>query len=304
MDRVDSLRSRIESYTAYGYSASGTLNSVLGFNGEHRSDFSGLYMLGRGARSFSPVLMRFMSADPYSPFSLGGLNAYAYCAGDPINRVDRSGYMFSPIMTQKLHRWRISAQLSVAYRDAPAAKQIVDAQAATVANNHNGFLITAPIKQDRLRIIDNVQRLDIKHPRKLGDLVRNTVVLPQEHMLAAAKELAKISKSKPQVFKGSGAGYQGIHVRSKPTGGNGIYGETQFHTRQQAFAIFPENVARPAIGTGLYDAWSASANAQGYTPGQAHSLYEVFRMSGAAQNVRDAALSKSRSYWSFISSLE
>lgn len=35
--------------------------------------------------------MRFHSADALSPFAVGGINAYAYCSNDPVNRVDRNG---------------------------------------------------------------------------------------------------------------------------------------------------------------------------------------------------------------------
>ena len=35
--------------------------------------------------------MRFNSPDTLSPFGKGGINAYAYCAGDPVNRSDPSG---------------------------------------------------------------------------------------------------------------------------------------------------------------------------------------------------------------------
>ena len=49
------------------------------------------YMLGNGHRLFSPAMMRFYSADSLSPFGKGGLNAYAYCNNDPINRSDPSG---------------------------------------------------------------------------------------------------------------------------------------------------------------------------------------------------------------------
>ncbi|WP_263225877.1 RHS repeat-associated core domain-containing protein [Pseudomonas alabamensis] len=49
------------------------------------------YMLGNGHRLFSPAMMRFYSADSLSPFEAGGLNAYAYCNNDPVNRSDPSG---------------------------------------------------------------------------------------------------------------------------------------------------------------------------------------------------------------------
>ncbi|EKT4458713.1 RHS repeat-associated core domain-containing protein [Pseudomonas putida] len=288
-------------YSPYGYPGPGALNCVLGFNGEYRSDLSGFYVLGRGVRSFSSILMRFLSPDPYSPFSLGGLNIYAYCAGDPVNRVDRSGYFFSAAMTQKIHRWRISAQLTVTYRYAPTSKQFIDSQAAGIAKNYGGSLISTSFKQNRLRVIDNVQRLGVQHPRELGDIVRNMVILPQEQMSSAAKDLGRIFKSKPRNFSGTAAGYRGIHVRYSPRGR--VHGETQFHTKQQAFAILPENVARPVIGADLYDAWSSKAQAQGFHPGQAHELYEIFRVSGDSNNIREISLANSRAYWSFIESL-
>jgi hypothetical protein len=37
-------------------------------------------------------LMRFHSPDSWSPFGEGGVNAYAYCEGDPIGNVDSTGH--------------------------------------------------------------------------------------------------------------------------------------------------------------------------------------------------------------------
>ncbi|WDM59523.1 RHS repeat-associated core domain-containing protein [Pseudomonas sp. NEEL19] len=295
------LPAAVVSYSPYGYAPSKSFNTVLGFNGEHRSDRSGLYILGRGVRSFSPSLMRFLSPDPYSPFSIGGLNFYAYCAGDPVNRIDPSGYSFTPAMTQKIHRWRISAQLNVVYRNAPGAKQSLDTRAAGLAERYRGTLITASIKQNRSRVIDNIQRMTVRHPRVLGDIVRNSIVLPPDNLLGAAREFARLFKTKPQVFNGTDAGFHGVRVRSKLNAG--IHGETQFLTKQQAFAMFSEDVARPAIGNDLYDTWSSKASAQGFSPGQSHELYEIFRNSENAQSIRQEALAKSRKYWSFIGSL-
>ena len=49
------------------------------------------YLLGNGHRLYSPSVMRFLSSDSLSPFGAGGINAYAYCAGDPVNYHDPSG---------------------------------------------------------------------------------------------------------------------------------------------------------------------------------------------------------------------
>ena len=80
---------RICAYTPYGHAVEG--KNRIGFNGELRDPASGSYPLGNGHRIFSPILMRFLSPDDYSPFRQGGLNAYAYCLGDPINLTDPGG---------------------------------------------------------------------------------------------------------------------------------------------------------------------------------------------------------------------
>ncbi|MGX1175590.1 RHS repeat-associated core domain-containing protein [Pseudomonas sp. R151218B TE3479] len=79
-------------YTAYGHrTRESGLSSLLGFNGERPEPITGHYLLGQGNRAFNPVLMRFNSPDELSPFGDGGINAYAYCGGDPVNRYDPTG---------------------------------------------------------------------------------------------------------------------------------------------------------------------------------------------------------------------
>jgi len=86
-------------YAPYGHrSPESGLSSLLGFNGERRDPVTGHYLLGNGYRAFNPVLMRFNSPDSLSPFGRGGVNAYAYCAGDPVNRVDPTGAVFGAIL--------------------------------------------------------------------------------------------------------------------------------------------------------------------------------------------------------------
>lgn len=81
-------------YNAYGHqSTQSGLFSLLGFNGERADPVTGHYVLGNGYRAFNPVLMRFNSPDSLSPMGAGGINAYAYCMGDPINHVDPSGHI-------------------------------------------------------------------------------------------------------------------------------------------------------------------------------------------------------------------
>ncbi|WP_249582979.1 RHS repeat-associated core domain-containing protein [Pseudomonas viridiflava] len=82
-------------YTPYGHS--NPLAHLPGFNGQHPDPITGHYLLGNGYRAFNPLLMRFNSRDSLSPFGKGGLNAYAYCAGDPVNRSDSSGHFWKSL---------------------------------------------------------------------------------------------------------------------------------------------------------------------------------------------------------------
>jgi RHS repeat-associated protein len=65
---------------------------ILGFNGERLDPVTGTTHLGNGYRAYSPVLMRFICPDSWSPFGEGGINPYAYCDSDPVNRADPSGH--------------------------------------------------------------------------------------------------------------------------------------------------------------------------------------------------------------------
>lgn len=77
------------------YAPYGVMNATpapgLAFCGQYRDPLTGNYPLGNGHRFYSPNLMRFLRPDNLSPFERGGMNAYAYCLGDPVNHIDPSG---------------------------------------------------------------------------------------------------------------------------------------------------------------------------------------------------------------------
>ncbi|ELC6383293.1 RHS repeat-associated core domain-containing protein [Enterobacter hormaechei] len=78
------------------YGGGEVANGLPGFNGERRDPFTGNHHLGNGYRAYSPRLMRFTCPDSLSPFGGGGINPYAYCAGDPVNITDPSGHAGMP----------------------------------------------------------------------------------------------------------------------------------------------------------------------------------------------------------------
>jgi RHS repeat-associated protein len=116
-------------YSVYGWrNPSKPAATELGFNGQLNESGTAWQMLGNGYRAFNPALMRFNSPDNLSPFGGGGLNAYMYCAGDPVNQVDPSGHnplgIFSGLMLMAGVGSLIGAA-QVKDRDLQAALQII-----------------------------------------------------------------------------------------------------------------------------------------------------------------------------------
>lgn len=70
----------------------------FGFAGEYREPLTGWY-IPAGYRPYDPLLMIFLAPDSDSPFGGGGLNPYAYCAADPINRIDPDGHSWLTWLT-------------------------------------------------------------------------------------------------------------------------------------------------------------------------------------------------------------
>ncbi|MBA1242861.1 RHS repeat-associated core domain-containing protein [Pseudomonas japonica] len=90
VNEATSSRALVAGFTPSGYSTHPGHGNT-GFVGQPHEPI-GLYLLGNGYRAYSPTLMRFIAADDLSPFDRGGLNAYAYCAGDPLNNIDPDGH--------------------------------------------------------------------------------------------------------------------------------------------------------------------------------------------------------------------
>lgn len=76
-------------YLPYGYALH---PGIVAFQGEYLDPVSKSYPLGAGYRSLIPTLYRFNSPDSLSPFDSGGINAYAFVSGDPINYNDPSAH--------------------------------------------------------------------------------------------------------------------------------------------------------------------------------------------------------------------
>lgn len=84
-------------YSPYGHLGVDNPTILLGFTGQLYDPLTQGYLLGNGHRLFKTSLMRFCSPDTFSPFDTGGMNAYAYCLNDPVNKVDPSGKTPGPV---------------------------------------------------------------------------------------------------------------------------------------------------------------------------------------------------------------
>ncbi|MGE8052054.1 RHS repeat-associated core domain-containing protein [Pseudomonas monteilii] len=88
---INTSTGRSVNYTPFGYTPRQQSELVhQAYNGHIHVPLELYYLLGNGRRAYDPVLMRFRSVDTDSPFASGGINAYAYCGGDPINYSDPS----------------------------------------------------------------------------------------------------------------------------------------------------------------------------------------------------------------------
>lgn len=113
-------------YSAYGGSgAAANLPSLTGYAGYYLDALSGHYILGNGYRSYSPLMMRFLSPDSLSPFGRGGVNAYAYCAGNPISRIDPAGRFWDSAVTVR------KAKIKVNDSALPATRRLMKSEAGS-----------------------------------------------------------------------------------------------------------------------------------------------------------------------------
>ncbi|NTY92659.1 RHS repeat-associated core domain-containing protein [Pseudomonas putida] len=143
------------------------------FTGQVQDVITEGYLLGNGYRLYSPKLMRFYSADSWSPFGKGGINAYGYGAGDPVNGTDPTGHMFNRLRLF----WKM-----IKYHDAVAA-----GNAEKIFLREGKHLIPPSeinLRQELDRRVVSAQNNLIKHRHTLS-------TLPDEPQYADQRAFAK-----------------------------------------------------------------------------------------------------------------
>jgi RHS repeat-associated protein len=169
---LDATQPNPLAYTPYGHCPpKNGLLSLLGFNGERPDPVTGHYHLGNGYRQFNPVLMRFNSPDSWSPFGEGGLNAYAYCVGDPMNRLDPTGHV----------NW-----LSLMQKHFPKAVSAANRRMPRLNNSMGDFQPFENMPDVMSSIIENLKAIDISAISATSSKMFKVVTeakLPVSHLL-------------------------------------------------------------------------------------------------------------------------
>lgn len=171
------------------------LLSLLKFNGERSDPFTGHYLLGNGYRAFNPVLMRFNSPDNISPFGYGGLNPYAYCLGDPVNRYDDSGH--------------VSWMGGLASGLAELNKRVVSSLSSLSKSKSK-----SPKLYGLVQDIFTVPPKDIAGYSEFGNIKVGRSLLP-EKLITSPSDLKSIPSPSEMVSRGRNAGVD-VRYRSPP----------------------------------------------------------------------------------------
>lgn len=176
---------------AYGYSERSSRRTVLGFNGERLAVELASYLLGNGYRAFSPVLMRFLSPDNFSPFGEGGSNSYVYCLNDPVNQRDPDGHAGEAFIR--------NASTRIAFRkpskNPPSPQRLMKQYnklgnqivANTIANNSGA---NQTLHQQQLAIARSLASSAFQHLPKRQKIALGNLRVPETPMIDALQNPA------------------------------------------------------------------------------------------------------------------
>lgn len=130
------------SYMPYGFhNHQPDLQDLPAYRGELPDRLLPGYSLGAGYRMFNTRLMRFHSADSLSPFGAGGINAYVFALGDPVNLFDPSGHMPKKVsfqLAKKATKTKAPAQTTKS-QDTSSKNQTGKPQASVDLNGAAGL---------------------------------------------------------------------------------------------------------------------------------------------------------------------
>ena len=168
-------------YTAYGRGsqAIGSM-SLLAFTGHYQETFTACYLFGNGYRAYQPDLMRFLSPDSLSPFGKGGINAYAYCACDPVNYKDASGRSKSLIARfGKLPRVEIEIEIDLSPQPVTSQQQLWQLPGNTKNLNMEPKTRTTTIRRETFYLVPIGGKEHVIADHHMQEFISNGIELKQ-----------------------------------------------------------------------------------------------------------------------------
>lgn len=204
-------------YSPHGAETGQPGHTPFGFCGERREPLTG-WIIPAGYRPYDPVLMCFLAPDSESPFGRGGINPYAYCGGDPINRSDPDGHSWQ---TWVMAGTGIAAGILASVASLGTAAAALGAILAGGAMSASGVLAVATAALNTLSVSTGIasmvlqaQGADEKAANVLGwvSLGTGAASLMSAASSLGSRSLALSSKGAAQLQGGAA-----VRAISKPT---------------------------------------------------------------------------------------
>ncbi len=291
-------------WSPYGSKRPSDESGLPGFNGECIDPVSGVYHLGNGYRAYNPVLMRFHCPDSMSPFGAGGINPYAYCAGEPVNHTDPSGHL-------SWHSWLLIgigiAALVVGVATAGLAIAAAGGVVAAASGASAATLIEATAGTISASTMIASGALENKNPRLASALLWTSLA---SGVLAAgaAIKVGGLMKKIPQLLRRAEAGTsssKAIRISSLPENIEGKLNVQLSEPRQFSHEIRGNRVITRNIRNGdtfanpvsnehlIYETWDINKSFGEHT---AESGLKTVRNSGVQPNLKEISIERGRNF--------
>ncbi|WP_196815166.1 RHS repeat-associated core domain-containing protein [Photorhabdus temperata] len=316
---TDGVTQENHAYTPYGgrngASSNDDVITVTGYNGERLDGTLNQYHLGNGYRAYNPALQRFTCPDSLSPFGDGGINPYIYCEGDPVNRTDPTGHLFTEIALAARAVWKAiknsvlvkratdaaagiwrDAKFEKLYRMAPEAKSEIDDTADAIAASFKGDVAKAPLK-GRARALEKIMHDYGGDPGGIKDLARNTIVVENDQISSVRKVMKHYVGADIKTIEPTrkSFGYSGVNSTMKTR--VGVVGEIQINSPDMIFAKESERNARRVLGDAKFDALDAHYSARNVDGGQGHLFYDILRDPSSREDLKTTLTDVSMRYF-------
>jgi len=204
----------------------------------------------------------------------------------------------------------VEQAIAEVYQKGTITKPEIDALSDRVAAQVDGKVAKAPLKGTK-RILEKAadyaedrgsETVEPEDVRKLKDIVRNTIIVAhgkEAEALALLREAAPgIPDRAVKIVQAAtdACGYSGMNIAVPAS--TGMICEVQINSPHMIFAKEKPEDARRILGPETYDALAAKPGMP--EGGKGHTLYEAYRVLGAADPKKAEIAAESRAYYDSV----